>query len=436
VNVRVAPLLPVALAFAFAALCACGAGASEQSSASPSSHVASSPRRLDPSIPGFLPANRARIDRMLAERGNGSASFDPAHPPVATFDWDNTVMRNDIGDATMSWMLLHDAILQPPNRDWSVTSEDLTPAALSALHAACDAAAEPGKPLPTSTTPSCADEIFSIYDAGKTNAGAPAWSHETTLTTKQPYAWEARLLAGHTPDEIRGFAREAYKTDGSAPLHTTRTIGTHKDVTAWVHVYEPMRDLIGALQKNGFDVWVVSASPQYVTEIVAHEVGIAPDHVVGVRTVRAAGNADERLGYDLESCGGAPKNAVMTFDQGKRCWINKAIFRLPEASQLARADAAHRPAFSAGDSDTDVAFVQDATELKLVIDRHKVALMCNAFANRADRWLVQPMFIDPLPLRKEPYPCSTAVDAAGAPLVDETGARMPDQTPRPNGPHE
>jgi hypothetical protein len=410
------------------ALClvACGDG-SERPPAAPVANATSVRRVLDPSIAGFTQSNRERIDALLAARGIGSASYDPAHEPVATFDWDNTVMRNDIGDATMATLLAHDAILQPPKRDWSTTSEALTTEARAALGKACDATAEPGKLLPTSKSPACADEIFSIYDESKTTAGAPAWSHEITLTTKEPYAWLARLLAGHTPDEVRGFARDAYLSDSHAPLHATRTIGTHPGVTAWVRIYDPMRDLIGALQKNGFDVWVVSASPQFVTEVVAREVGIAPDHVVGVRT---ALGADGRLGYDLEGCGGAPKNAVMTFDQGKRCWINKAIFALPEASQLARADAKQRPTFSAGDSDTDVAFVQDATDLKLVIDRNKVALMCNALSNRDGRWLVQPMFIDPLPVRKDPYPCSTALDAAGAPLLDEAGARMKDQTPR------
>ena len=83
--------------------------------------------------------------------------------------------------------------------------------------------------------------------------------------------------------------------------------------------------------------------------------------------------------------------------------------------------------FAAGDSDTDVAFVQDATDLKLVIDRHRVQLMCNAESNAGGRWIVQPMFIDPLPRRAEPYPCATTLDAAGQPLLDEEGRRMSDQ---------
>jgi len=68
----------------------------------------------DPSLPGWLPENRARLDALLRTRGVTSPGYDPAHRPVATFDWDNTMMWNDIGDLTMAWMLRHDAILQPP----------------------------------------------------------------------------------------------------------------------------------------------------------------------------------------------------------------------------------------------------------------------------------------------------------------------------------
>lgn len=382
-------------------------------------------RSLSPNVTGWLPENRARIDAMLAARGRASAGYDPAHPPVATFDWDNTVMRNDVGDATMAWMLLHDAILQPPNRDWARTSEALTKDALGALHAACDGAGEPGSPLATSRVSACADEILAIYSDGKTTRGEAAWTREITRTTKESYAWEARLLGGHTPDEVRAIARAAYREDSTAAIGAVRTIGSRRDVPAWVRVYEPMRDLIGALQGSGFDVWIVSASPQHVSEIVAAEVGVAADHVVGVRTTRDG----DRLGYDLESCGGAPKNRVMTYDQGKRCWINRAIFGLPERDQLRRAEPRHRSTFAAGDSDTDVAFVQDATELKLVIDRHRPAIMCNALANFEQRWIVQPMFIEPMP-SAEVYACATTLDAEGARIVDEAGREMVDQRGR------
>jgi phosphoglycolate phosphatase-like HAD superfamily hydrolase len=385
---------------------------------------AATPRLLDPTLRGWLPENRARLDALLQARGKTSPGYDAAHPPVATFDWDNTMMKNDIGDATMAWMLRNDAILQPPGRDWSVTSGALTDAARTALHAACDGAGEPGRPLATRETPACADAIFGIYDGGHTPTGADAWMHPITLTTNEPYAWLARLLGGHTPAEVARFARAAFEENASAPTSAKQTVGTHAGVTGWVRVYPEMRDLVGALQASGFDVWVISASPQHVTEVAAKEVGIAPDHVVGVRN---AAEADGRLGYHLESCGDAPPDSIITFDQGKRCFINKVVFHQPPAAQLPKADAAHRQAFAAGDSDTDVAFVQDATDLKLVIDRNKVALMCNALCNAGGRWIVQPMFIDPFPRRVDPYPCASALDAAGRVLHDEDGRPMRDQ---------
>ncbi len=367
------------------------------------------PRRLDPKLGGWLPENRARLDAFLATPKTGRS--------VATLDWDNTMMRNDIGDLTMAWMLRHDALLRPA--DWRQTSGALTPAAIASLKDACSGRA--GARLPTAKDTGCADAIWSIYSDGKTAAGAPAWSRERTLTTHQSYAWLARLLAGRTPAEAAGFARAAYREGAAAPVGALQTVGTRGDVPAWVRLYEPMKDLAGALAANGHEVWIVSASPQAFVEVVAREAGLS--RVIGVRGVVRGG----RYTGELESCGDAPANSLIPFDRGKRCWINKVIFGLPAAQRRGRAPSSTRQRFAAGDSDTDIAFLQDATELKLTIDRNKIQLQCNAYAHG---WLVQPMFIEPLPRRTEPYPCATATDAEGAIILDEHGRPMADQLAR------
>jgi phosphoglycolate phosphatase-like HAD superfamily hydrolase len=379
---------------------------------------------LDPALSGWKPENRARIDALLAALGSSSAGYDPVHRPVATFDWDNTMMRNDIGDATMAWILAHDGILQPPGRDWSLTSPVLTQAARDALHGACDAAGEPGRPLATREKPPCADAIYAVYADDRTAAGGSAWTRRLTLTDDAADTWLARLLAGHTPAEVAAFARQAYDEGCRAAVGATQAVGTRAGVTAYLRIYPEMKDLVHALQADGFDVWVVSASPQHVVEVVSAEVGIAADRTIGIRTRL---EADGRLGVHLESCGNGPPESVITYDEGKRCFINRVVFGQPPAAQLRKADAAHRQVFAAGDSDTDVAFVQDATALKLVIDRHKPALMCNAWSNAGGKWLVQPMFFDPLPPPSAPYPCSTTADPDGNPIVDEEGRSMRDQ---------
>src|ERR1700682_1624846 len=58
----------------------------------------------------FSPATLGAIDQVVAERGTRSPGYDPTRRPVAVFDWDNTMMKNDLGDATVFWMVRHDLI--------------------------------------------------------------------------------------------------------------------------------------------------------------------------------------------------------------------------------------------------------------------------------------------------------------------------------------
>jgi hypothetical protein len=92
---------------------------------------------------------------------------------VAIFDWDNTVVKNDIGYGTNFWMLRNDKVLQPANKDWKSTNRYLTDAAAKALAVACGADTPAGQPLKTSSNTECADEILAILE-DKTRSGEPA----------------------------------------------------------------------------------------------------------------------------------------------------------------------------------------------------------------------------------------------------------------------
>ncbi|HVG62112.1 MAG TPA: haloacid dehalogenase-like hydrolase [Hyalangium sp.] len=381
-------------------------------------------RLLDDKIGRWLPENRTRLNELIQSLGIANPTFDPKNRPVAVFDWDNTVVKNDLGDATIFWMIQHEKILQPPDRDWGTTSRHLTAAAKAALNAACDSAGNPGQPLQTLDSPACADEIVSIYDAGTTKAGQAAWNGRITLTINTSYAWVAQLQAGYTPEEIRVFARSAYAENAFNPPGTRQTVGTTAGLNYHVQVYEEMVDLVETMQDNGFDVWVSTASPQFVIDAVSEElVGIKANRVIGIRSMT---DSQGRITPHFQGCGTVADNedTLITYDQGKRCWLNKIVFRVPADQQLTRqADASKRPVFAAGDSDTDLAFVQDATHLKLAINRARVQLMCNAYANYQSKWLVQPMFVLPR-AKASNYPCTTSLDAAGQPIVDEAGNRF------------
>lgn len=383
-------------------------------------------------------SNRDKLDQLMRAQGVCSAAYNASKKPLAVFDWDNTVVKNDVGDATFFYMLAHDQFLQPPSKNWRFTSRYITGDAVSALDTACGSAAAAGAPLPTSTNMACAKELLSVYVDGKTTGGKAAFAGWDYRRMEPSYAWLAQLLAGYSKAQVQSFATLAKTENLANAIDAKQTVGGTQ-VTAWVRVYEPIKDLIRKLQQNGFDVWVVSASPQPIVEVWATEVGIAADHVVGIRNVESGG----KYGYDLQGCGDVPAgtndgsgnatgNSLITYIDGKRCWINKAIFGDSTAAAMMRsADLSKRPVFAAGDSDTDVTFLQDATGLKLVINRNKKELMCNAYGNAGGTWIVNPMFIQPRPQQTTPYPCSTSAckDASGASVAcrDENGALIADQ---------
>ena len=382
-------------------------------------------RLLNDRVPFWLPATRDKLNEMLQTLGASSASYVPSSRPVAVFDWDNTVVKNDIGDATMFWMIAHGKVRQPVGKDWATTSANLTADARSALNAACDDAGNPGQPLTTDTDLNCADELLSVYSNEATTGGLAAWSPGATLSMNPSYAWTAQLEQGYTPVEVRTMARAAFDQNTWAEIGATQTVGT-QSVTGYVRVYEQIRDLIGALQDNGFDVWVVSASPQFVVEAISEQAGVPPTHVIGIRSVVT----DGVLTGNLQGCGEVADgaNTLITFDQGKRCWINKVIFGQPVGSQLpSNPNRSLRQVFAAGDSDTDIAMLKDATYMKLAINRNKTQIMCNAYANFGGSWRVQPMFLSPKGQKESGYACSTALDASGSPITDEAGKPISDQ---------
>ncbi|MEU1043274.1 haloacid dehalogenase-like hydrolase [Streptomyces sp. NPDC005907] len=369
--------------------------------------------------------NRAHLQQVVDERGSCAGR---GGRPVAVFDWDNTVTRNDVTDATISWALRHDQILRPAS--WRDTSAWLTDAAGTALTDACGTDVPVGAPLPTSTRPRCTDEILEIRENSRTVSGAAAfagqWNHRRTVPQ---YAWVPRLFAGHTVAELSSYAREARAEALAAPLGATRTLGTHT-VPAYVRYYDQQRDLIGTLRRAGFDVYIVSAGSEPVTEVWARGVGIDARHTVAIRSVL---DRRGRITTRNQGCGGVPVNRgeAIPYIDGKRCWINQEIYGVDGAAAWDRQDRRHRPAIAGGDADTDVTFVADATGAHLVLNRNKSEIMCRAYDDADGRWLVNPMFIDPLPPKPDPYPCSTgaynAPDGSRAPVRRADGSVVPDR---------
>ncbi|ATZ27676.1 haloacid dehalogenase-like hydrolase [Streptomyces lavendulae subsp. lavendulae] len=380
---------------------------------------------------GWYGDNQARLQQLIDRYGSCNPYRPGREKPVAVFDWDNTVVKNDVGDATMFWLLRNGKIRQPAGGDWTTTSRYLTPAAAQALATACGPLARPGAPLPTGTPAGapCADELNAVYGTAATRTGAAAFAGWDHRTIEPAYAWLPQLTQGWTASEVRGFAAAARTENLAAPVGTKQQVGT-TTATGWVRYYDQQRDLVKGLQKAGFDVWISSASPQPVVEVWAQGVGVKADHVIGIRNTTRNG----KLTAHLQGCGSVKDGAdtMITYIDGKRCWINKAVFgvRGPAAEKVQ--PASRRQVFAAGDSDTDISFLRDATALRLVVNRNKNELMCRAYDNSDGKWIVNPMFIEPKKQKTSPYPCSTTGytdhDGTAGPVRRGDTSVIPDQT--------
>ncbi|MEU2026730.1 haloacid dehalogenase-like hydrolase [Streptomyces sp. NPDC016469] len=379
---------------------------------------------------GWYGNNQARIQQLIDRYGTCAPQrHHDRNKPVAVLDWDNTVIKNDIGDATMYWLLRNSRIHEPDHGDWRTTSRYLTTAAARALRAACPAGTGRDRTLPTATDTACADEILSVYGEAATTSGDAAFAGHDRRTMEPSYAWLAQLTHGWTTAQVRSFAAAARTENLAAPLGATQNVGSTTDATGYVRYYDQQRDLIHTLRRAGFDVWIVSASPQPVVEVWAQGADIAPGNVIGIRSTTERG----RYTSHLCGCGTARTgdDTQITYIDGKRCWINKEIFDVRGAAASRVQPHTQRPVFAAGDSDTDVSMLRDATGLRLALNRNKTELMCRSYDDADGKWLVNPMFIGPKDRKQGAYPCATegyiASNGTAGPVHRNDGSVIPDQ---------
>ena len=376
--------------------------------------------------------NRATLSTWLDSRGCKSPGYSATAKPIALFDWDNTVVKNDVGDALTFYMIAQGKVLQPPNQDWKLTNKFMTNDGALALTAACGTTVAAGQPLPTNTVAgaACANEMLSMYIDNKTTTNLIAFSGHNYRRMEPTYAWTPQLMAGYTHAEVAQLALASTTPMFAAAEGAKQTVGTRTDLNGYLRIYDQIKDVILATQSRGYDVWVITASPQDLVGALAPMVGVAADHVIGIRSLTDSAG---KLTYSFEGCGPvAPGQDMISYIEGKRCWVNKVIFGDTTAAAINRRSPADRArmAFGAGDSDTDIEFLRDS-QYKLVLNRAKPELMCFAYRNEGDTWRVNPMFILPRAMRATPFPCSTTAckDAGGMgmPCHDDANVVIPDQ---------
>jgi len=388
-------------------------------------------RQLD-AVPPWHAGVREFLQSSIDKHSTCTGTAQKGERKVAIFDWDDTVVKNGVGYVTAYYMLRNNLVLQPPEQDWKKLHRYLTDEAAAALKNACGTAVPAGKPLPTKDNVACADEIISIFSS-KTTDGKTAFSDYHYRQMQPAYLWNGSLLSGYSKEQIMDFAHAVQKENLANPPGATQTVGS-KQLNAWNRYYSQMKDLIATLHAHGIEAWIISASPEPIVQVWSQEVGIAPERTIGMRNLF---DANGKQTPHLAGCGDIAdgQDRLIPYIEGKRCWANQAIFGIKGKAALQPQPEVQ--IIAGGDSVTDVSFLQDATEAALVINRNNAELMCHALDGlyiKGGKWAIQPMFINPLPQRTQPYACATAFTAADGskqPVRRQDGGVIADQSETP-----
>jgi phosphoserine phosphatase len=296
---------------------------------------------------------KTKLEALIAENGKGGAKHDPAKPPVVVFDFDNTCIRGDIGRAFFDWMTTN-LKFKFTEQIWQALPDD--------KRAGIKEAWQTVENLPA------ADRAASTQlQEFRKRMHQAYWSlcHETDADKCFP--WQVRFYAGYTPDEVRTMAAQVFKFElgrklGSEPIRAGADDPKPAITSTGLRIYKEMHQLMQVLEAKGFEIWVVTAGPQWVVQGAAEHFPVERDRMIGMRTKLA----DGKLTAEMEP--------PPTFRQGKVTAIEKFIGR--------------KPVLVLGDSWTDAEMLSYA-EHAILIDRGYADLQKKAFDLS---WWVQPNF--------------------------------------------
>jgi len=338
---------------------------------------------------GWDPTVRRSINEMFVLYGKGSPNYNPSIRPYAVFDFDNTVSILDVEEQLAIYQLEHMQFAVKPDQMYAVLTtgvpdinKDLGKEFnnLTVAKVAADAAAAYKRLYAHGyVSPAGVDgEKMRKMQAGddwKEFATKARWLYDAigdTMDVSVSYPWITYWFTGMTPQQVYGMAHKAFvgyrqasadrafwqKRKWSSPANYKGSKAGQISVSykQGITVSPEMQELFHALQANGFDAWVCSASfIDVISAAVSPEVfGIeGVDGVLAMTNKEKDGKYINAYDYDFHA---------QTQGPGKAQSISKLIAPLYRG---------RGPVFVAFDSQGDFNFVSEYadTALGLALNR-------------------------------------------------------------------
>ncbi|XDD49091.1 HAD family hydrolase [Leptospira sp. WS92.C1] len=227
-------------------------------------------------------------------------------PGKAAFDFDNTLVKNDFGEAVMERFLSQgipayqndiSSFFEKENLEQILSSRFVDPSLFRSL-------------------------VLKEYEFIQSKSGLEA-----------SYRWSSWIFSGHTPEELKEISRSVWNSHATDPS------------PASVKIYEPIKELVNHLTTNGWDLWIVTASPQEIIQSVSGLFGIPSEKVLGMQLALENGVHSSKI--------------VEPFTYG-----NGKVKRFQN-------NAGSLPDIAFGDSINDFPLLNSATQAGFFLDRGK-----------------------------------------------------------------
>ena len=290
--------------------------------------------------PGWDPTVKARLNEMFDLYGKGSPTYNENDRPYAVFDFDNTTSILDVEEILIIYQVDHLRFAIHPDEMYEVLCTGVpnpeTPMP--------NWKTQTGVPLSVSTVAHDAANAYKVlYDAGyvsidgvdaatraiyqatdewKDFSSKIRWLYEAindSYSADVGYPWITYLFTGMTPAQVNDLATDShvYNFELSKDPAQWKSVAMALPSDGYVSLAGPLpisykngttispelKELYAALDYNGIDVWINSASYIDVIEAIAYQpeifglVGV--DGVVAMTNKLVGGVYDNAYDYDL-----------------------------------------------------------------------------------------------------------------------------------------
>ncbi|TGL36906.1 haloacid dehalogenase-like hydrolase [Leptospira koniambonensis] len=172
------------------------------------------------------------------------------------FDFDNTLVRGDFGEEVMCELL-------KAGLPWIESLSPFFPE---------QEVTEKMETLRKTDTKAFMDEIWKYYESKIEKEGLGI-----------AYRWSTWIFSGRSTKDLQDTAKlvwERHQSDTSPNA---------------VQAFAPMSELVKELEKVGTKIWIVTASPEPVIQVVSEKWGIPKENVLGMRLIEKNGILSHEL---------------------------------------------------------------------------------------------------------------------------------------------